>query len=34
MLGSGNSVPDWAAFSNYQALRETALAEGAYPIAR
>jgi uroporphyrinogen decarboxylase len=30
MLGSGNSVPDWAKFENYQALRETALAEGIY----
>ncbi|MDR1296904.1 MAG: hypothetical protein LBO05_05930 [Deltaproteobacteria bacterium] len=30
MLGSGNSVPDWAQFANYQALRETGLAEGAY----
>ncbi|MDR0620898.1 MAG: hypothetical protein LBJ61_03360 [Deltaproteobacteria bacterium] len=30
MLGSGNSVPDWAKFENYQALRETALSEGAY----
>ncbi|MDR1922252.1 MAG: hypothetical protein LBS31_11005 [Candidatus Adiutrix sp.] len=32
MLGSGNSVPDWASYANYQAMRETALAEGAYPI--
>ncbi len=32
MLGSGNSVPDWARFENYQAMRETALTEGAYPI--
>ncbi len=32
MLGSGNSVPDWAQFENYQAMRETALSEGAYPI--
>ncbi|MDR1111195.1 MAG: hypothetical protein LBP92_11010 [Deltaproteobacteria bacterium] len=30
MLGSGNSVPDWAKFENYQALRVTALGEGAY----
>jgi len=28
MLGSGNSVPDWAKFENYQAMRETVLAEG------
>jgi len=28
MLGSGNSVPDWAQFANYQAMRETALNEG------
>ncbi|MDR0354604.1 MAG: hypothetical protein LBJ64_02555 [Deltaproteobacteria bacterium] len=28
MLGSGNSVPDWAKFENYMALRETALTEG------
>jgi uroporphyrinogen decarboxylase len=28
MLGSGNSVPDWAQFVNYQAMRETALKEG------
>jgi len=32
MLGSGNSVPDWAQFENYMAMRETALAEGMYPI--
>ena len=31
-LGSGNSVPNWARFENYQAMRETALAYGAYPI--
>ena len=30
MLGSGNSVPDWAQFENYQAMRETVLAEGRY----
>ena len=29
MLGSGNSVPDWARFENYQAMRRTALSEGA-----
>ncbi len=32
LLGSGNSVPDWARFENYQAMRETALNEGTYPI--
>lgn len=32
LLGSGNSVPDWAEFENYQAMRKTALANGAYPI--
>jgi len=32
MLGSGNSVPDWAQFDNFMAMRETALNEGAYPI--
>ncbi len=32
-LGSGNSVPDWAEFENYMAMRETALTCGAYPIA-
>jgi len=31
-LGSGNSVPNWARFENYQAMRETALAFGHYPI--
>ena len=31
-LGSGNSVPHWARFENYQAMRETALTFGAYPI--
>jgi len=31
-IGSGNSVPNWARFENYQAMRETALAYGAYPI--
>ncbi|MDR3135124.1 MAG: hypothetical protein LBU69_03405 [Deltaproteobacteria bacterium] len=30
MLGSGNSVPDWAKYENYLALRETALSEGTY----
>ena len=32
MLGSGNSVPDWAQFANYQAMRTTVLEEAAYPI--
>ncbi len=31
-LGSGNSVPGWARLENYQAMRETALAAGRYPI--
>ncbi len=31
-LGSGNSVPNWARFENYQAMRETALNFGTYPI--
>lgn len=31
-LGSGNSVPNWARFENYQAMRETALTYGTYPI--
>ena len=31
-LGSGNSVPDWAKFENYMAMRETALRSGSYPI--
>jgi uroporphyrinogen decarboxylase len=32
LLGSGNSVPDWAKYENYEVMRETALNEGAYPI--
>ncbi len=32
-LGSGNSVPRWAKFENYMAMRETALRYGGYPIA-
>jgi len=32
-LGSGNSVPDWAKFENYMAMRDTCLEYGAYPIA-
>jgi uroporphyrinogen decarboxylase len=31
-LGSGNSVPNWARFENYQAMRETVLKYGSYPI--
>lgn len=31
-LGSGNSVPNWARFENYQVMRETALRYGSYPI--
>ena len=31
-LGSGNSVPNWAKFENYLAMRETCLNHGSYPI--
>jgi len=31
-LGSGNSVPDWARFDNYMAMRDTAITYGRYPI--
>lgn len=31
-LGSGNSVPSWAKFENYMAMRETGLNHGGYPI--
>jgi uroporphyrinogen decarboxylase len=31
-VGSGNSVPEWAAFENYMAMRGAALKYGAYPI--
>ena len=31
-LGSGNSVPDWAQFENYMAMRDTVLEYGHYPI--
>lgn len=31
-LGSGNSVPDWAKYENYLAMRETCLKHGGYPI--
>ena len=31
-LGSGNSVPNWAKYENYMAMRETCLKHGGYPI--
>jgi uroporphyrinogen decarboxylase len=31
-MGSGNSVPDWAQFENYMAMRNTTLNNGTYPI--
>jgi uroporphyrinogen decarboxylase len=31
-VGSGNSVPDWANFDNFMAMRDTTLEYGAYPI--
>ena len=31
-LGSGNSVPNWAKFENYMAMRDTVLQYGGYPI--
>lgn len=31
-LGSGNSVPDWAKFENFMAMREACLEHGGYPI--
>jgi len=31
-VGSGNSVPVWAKFANYMAMRETTLKQGSYPI--
>ncbi|MBW1733719.1 MAG: hypothetical protein JRJ09_05485 [Deltaproteobacteria bacterium] len=31
-VGSGNSVPVWARFENYMAMRDTTLRYGAYPI--
>ena len=31
-VGSGNSVPDWAQFKNYMAMRDTTLKFGGYPI--
>jgi uroporphyrinogen decarboxylase len=33
-VGSGNSVPHWASFDNFLAMRETALKYGGYPIRR
>lgn len=32
MLGSGNSVPEWAKIENYKAMLETAVKYGQYPI--
>lgn len=31
-IGSGNSVPDWARFENYNAMREAVLQDGRYPL--
>ena len=31
-LGSGNSVPAWASYENYMAMRDTSLQYGLYPI--
>ncbi len=31
-LGSGNSVPAWSSFENYQEMRKVVLTEGTYPI--
>ncbi len=31
-VGSGNSVPEWAKFENFMAMRDTALKFGSYPI--
>jgi uroporphyrinogen decarboxylase len=31
-VGAGNSVPDWAKFENFMAMRDAALRYGAYPI--
>jgi uroporphyrinogen decarboxylase len=31
-LGSGNSVPNWARFENFMAMREACLKHGGYPI--
>ena len=31
-VGSGNSVPDWAQYENYMAMRDTTLKYGAFPI--
>jgi uroporphyrinogen decarboxylase len=32
-VGAGNSVPDWAKFENFMAMRNAALKYGSYPIA-
>ena len=32
ILGSSNSVPEYVPLANYQAMRETALRYGVYPI--
>jgi uroporphyrinogen decarboxylase len=34
LAGSGNSVPDWAKFDNYMAMRNTVLHYGSYPISK
>lgn len=31
-VGAGNSVPEWAKFENYMAMRNAALKYGSYPI--
>ena len=31
-MGSGNSVPEWAKFENYMAMRDTTRKYGVYPI--
>ncbi len=31
-VGSGNSVPEWAKFENFMAMRDTVLKHGSYPI--
>jgi uroporphyrinogen decarboxylase len=31
-LGSGNSVPNWAKYENYLAMRDACLKHGTYPI--
>jgi len=32
LLGSGNSIPDWASIENYKAMIQTCLGYGSYPI--